>query len=100
MATVLLPIRHYLNDGYGVTSWLLTRDHKRIGLLYLAAVTFFFFIGGAFPVVIHLELATPAGGLGSDEAYNKLFTMHGGMIVVFFFIPLISALLRDFLVPP
>ena len=42
---VLLPPRHYLNDGYGVTSWLLTRDHKRIALLYLAAVTFFFFVG-------------------------------------------------------
>ena len=47
MAKVVLPPRHYLNDGYGIKSWLLTRDHKRIALLYLAAVTFFFFIGGA-----------------------------------------------------
>ena len=52
-----LPPRHYLNDGYGITSWLLTRDHKRIALLYLAAVTFFFFLGGAFAVLIRLELA-------------------------------------------
>src|SRR5262249_47925859 len=79
MATVLMPPRHYLNDGYGVASWLLTRDHKRIALLYLAAVTFFFFIGGAFAVVIRLELATPPGDLVSDETYNKLFTMHGVM---------------------
>ena len=48
--TVLTPPHHYLNDGYGISSWLLTRDHKRIALLYLAAVTFFFFIGGmAYP---------------------------------------------------
>src|SRR5207253_10752793 len=47
MATVFVPARHYLNDGYGIRSWLLTRDHKRIALLYLAGVTVFFFLGGA-----------------------------------------------------
>src|SRR5207237_5366183 len=99
MSTVLLPPRHYLNDGYGVRSWLLTRDHKRIALLYLAAVTFFFFIGGAFAVLIRLELATPAGDLVSDETYNKLFTMHGAMMVLFFLIPAIPATLGTFLVP-
>src|SRR6266536_6175593 len=99
MATVLLPIRHYLNDGYGIKSWLLTRDHKRIGLLYLAAVTFFFFIGGAFAVLIRLELATPAGDMVSDATYNKLFTMHGVMMVFFFLIPAIPSVLGNFLVP-
>src|SRR5207247_1826799 len=99
MATVLLPIRHYLNDGYGITSWLLTRDHKRIGLLYLAGVTFFFFIGGAFAVLIRLELATPVGDLVTDETYNKLFTMHGVMMVFFFLIPAIPSVLGNFLVP-
>src|SRR5438309_498744 len=99
MATVLLPPHHYLNDGYGVTSWLLTRDHKRIALLYLAAVTFFFFIGGAFAVVIRLELVTPPGDLVSDETYNKLFTMHGVMMVFFSLIPAIPAVLGNFLVP-
>src|SRR6059058_912749 len=98
-ATLLTPPRHYLNDGYGIASWLLTRDHKRIGLLYLAAVTFFFFIGGAFAVVIRLELATPVGDLVTDETYNKLFTMHGVMMVFFFLIPSIPATLGNFLVP-
>ena len=51
------PAKHYLNDGYGISSWLLTRDHKRIALLYLVAVTFFFFVGGAFAVLIRLDLA-------------------------------------------
>src|SRR6187402_520095 len=97
--TVLMPVRHYLNDGYGIKSWLLTRDHKRIALLYLIAVTFFFLIGGTFAVGIRLELATPAGDLVSDETYNKLFTMHGVMMVFFFLIPAIPGTLGNFLLP-
>jgi cytochrome c oxidase subunit I len=97
--TTLAPAHHYLNDGYGIRSWLLTRDHKRIALLYLAGVTFFFFVGGAFAVLIRLELATPAGDLVSDDTYNKLFTMHGVMMVFFFLIPAIPAVLGNFLVP-
>src|ERR1700688_5232321 len=98
-STLLLPPRHYLNDDSGIRSCLLTRDHKRIALLYLAAITVFFFIGGAFAVMIRLELATPAGDLVSDETYNKLFTMHGVMMVFFFLIPVIPAVLGNFLVP-
>src|SRR2546427_11661213 len=97
--TVLLPQRHYLNDGYGIASWLLTPDHKRAASLNLAAITFFFFVGGAFAVLIRLELATPAGDLVSDETYNKLFTMHGVMMVFFFLIPSIPATLGNFLLP-
>src|SRR5260370_5728077 len=99
MPTVLLPPRHYLNDGYGIKSWLLTRDHKRIALLYLAAITFFFFVGGAFAVLIRLELATPPGDLVSDETYNRMFTMHGVMMVWFFLIPSIPSVLGNFLLP-
>jgi cytochrome c oxidase subunit 1 len=99
MPTLLVPPHHYLNDGYGIRSWLLTRDHKRIALLYLAAVTVFFFVGGAFAVLIRLDLATPAGDLVSDETYNKLFTMHGVMMVFFFLIPAIPSVLGNFLVP-
>src|SRR5437773_5887089 len=99
MATLLSPPRHYLNDGYGIKSWLLTRDHKCIALLYLAGVTVFFFIGGAMAVLIRLELATPLGDLVSDETYNKLFTMHGVTMVFFFLIPAIPSVLGNFLVP-
>jgi len=94
---LLLPPRHYLNNGFGVGSWLLTRDHKRIALLYLAGVTLFFFIGGAFAVMIRLELATPAGELVTDDTYNKLFPLHGVMMVFFFLIPSIPATLGNFL---
>src|SRR5438552_4967091 len=90
---------HYLNVSYGVTSWLFTKDHKRIALLFLASITLFFFLGGAFAVLIRLELLTPQGDLVQAETYNKLFTMHGIIMVFFFLIPSIPAVLGNFLVP-
>ena len=66
--TLLLPRRHYLNDGYGIRSWLLTRDHKRIALLYLWSITAFFFLGGFFALMLRLELLTPAGSATTTPA--------------------------------
>jgi cytochrome c oxidase subunit I len=99
MSTPLLPREHYLNVRYGIWSWLLTKDHKRIALLYLITVTAFFFLGGTFAVLIRLELATPAGDLVAADTYNKLFTMHGVIMVFFFLIPSIPAILGNFLIP-
>src|SRR5712672_2543627 len=90
---------NYLNREYGIKSWLLTVDHKRIALLYLAGITFFFFVGGLFALLIRLELLTPAGDLVQSETYNKLFTMHGVIMVFFFLIPSIPAVLGNFLIP-
>src|SRR5690242_2743156 len=84
---------HYLNVRYGLKSWLLTTDHKRIALLYLMSITAMFFVGGAFAVVMRLNLLTPEGQLVSAESYNKLFTMHGLIMVFFFLIPSIPAVL-------
>jgi cytochrome c oxidase subunit I len=89
----------YLNVGYGLKSWLLTVDHKRIALLYLMSITFFFFIGGFFALLIRLELLTPAGELVQSDTYNKLFTMHGQVMVFFFLIPAVPAVLGNFLIP-
>ena len=61
--TAVTRREHYLNANYGLTSWLLTTDHKRIALLYLISITFFFFIGGAAATLIRLELMTPQGNL-------------------------------------
>ena len=94
-----LPKENYLTNNYGIKSWLLTGDHKRIALLYLASITFFFFIGGFFATVIRLELLTPRGDLVQASTYNKLFTMHGIIMVFFFLIPGIPAVLGNFLVP-
>ena len=90
---------HYLNCSYGVRSWLLTKDHKRIALLFLLSITLFFFLGGAFAVLIRLELLTPQGDLVESETYNKLFTMHGIIMIFFFLIPSIPAVLGNFLLP-
>src|SRR5262249_16676636 len=90
---------NYLNKHYGVPSWLFTTDHKRIALLYLISITFFFFVGGFFALLIRLELLTPAGDLVQADTYNKLFTMHGQVMVFFFLIPSIPAVLGNFLVP-
>ena len=90
---------HYLNVNYGLKSWLLTTDHKRIAWLYLVSVTFFFFIGGLFATLIRLELLTPQGDLVQAETYNKFFTMHGVTMIFFFLIPSIPAVLGNFLIP-
>jgi len=94
-----IPGTNYLNANYGIRSWLLTRDHKRIALLYLISITVFFFIGSLFALIIRLELLTPAGDLVQADTYNKLFTMHGIIMVFFFLIPSIPAVLGNFLVP-
>jgi cytochrome c oxidase subunit 1 len=93
------PKAHYLNSGYGIKSWLLTTDHKRIAILYLISITFFFAIGGLMAVLIRMELATPEGDLFQSDTYNRLFTMHGVMMIFFFLIPSIPAVLGNFLVP-
>src|SRR5215471_17857196 len=102
MATATVPAverEDYLNKEYGIASWLLTTDHKRIALLYLISITFFFFIGGFFALLIRLELLTPAGDLVQADTYNKLFTMHGQVMVFFFLIPAVPAVLGNFLIP-
>ena len=93
------PRLHYLNESYGVRSWLLTTDHKRVGLLYLISLTGAFFVGGFFAVMLRLELLTPAGDLLQAETYNKFFTMHGVIMVFFFLVPSIPAVLGNFVLP-
>jgi Heme/copper-type cytochrome/quinol oxidases, subunit 1 len=89
----------YLEAAHGPKSWLLTRDHKRIGILYLVAISFFFVLGGLMAVFIRAELATPQGDMFSSDVYNRLFTMHGILMVFFFLIPSIPAVLGNFLLP-
>ncbi|PYS52542.1 MAG: cytochrome c oxidase subunit I, partial [Acidobacteria bacterium] len=93
------PRVNYLNKEYGIKSWLLTKDHKRIALLYLGSVTLFFLLGGIYAMLIRLELLTPQGDLFQSNTYNKVFTQHGIIMVFFFLIPAIPAVLGNFLVP-
>ena len=91
--------RNYLNDEYGVLSWLLTRDHKRIAILYAFSVTLFFVVGGVIAFLMRLELLTPEGDLFTSDTYNKLFTLHGIVMIFFFLIPAIPAVLGNFILP-
>ncbi len=93
------PKENYLNNGFSLKSWLLTKDHKRIALLYLISVTFFFAVGGTYAALIRLELLTPASDLLESGTYNKVFTQHGIIMVFFFLIPSIPAVLGNFLIP-
>src|SRR6267142_1665076 len=93
------PRANYLNAEHGVKSWLLTKDHKRIALLYLGAISFFFFIGSLYAIAIRLELLTPQADLVQSSTYNKMFTQHGIIMVFFFLIPSIPATLGNFLIP-
>jgi cytochrome c oxidase subunit 1 len=90
---------NYLTNGYGWKSWLFTIDHKRIAILYLIGVSFFFTVGGLFAALMRIELATPRGDLVDSETYNRLFTMHGIVMIFFFLIPSIPAVLGNFLLP-
>src|SRR5262249_18589776 len=90
---------NYLNVATTVKSWLLKLDHKRIGLLYLFSISFFFAIGGIYATLIRLELVTPQGDLMTPEMYNRVFTMHGVTMIFFFLIPSIPAVLGNFCIP-
>ncbi len=93
------PKVNYINAQYGLKSWLLTKDHKRIALLYLGSITFFFFLGGIYALMIRLELLTPQGDFLQSTTYNKVFTQHGIIMIFFFLIPSIPATLGNFLIP-
>jgi cytochrome c oxidase subunit 1 len=90
---------NYLNVRHTVASWLLTKDHKRIGLMYMVVVTLAFIVGAFFAAGIRVELATPQGDLVSSDTYNRMFTMHGIAMVFFVLIPAVPAILGNFVLP-
>ncbi|HWD58470.1 MAG TPA: cytochrome c oxidase subunit I [Stellaceae bacterium] len=89
----------YLTDGTTLSSWLLTHDHKRIAILYCLSITVFFFIGGAAAALIRLNLITPRGLLLDAETYNRIFTLHGVVMVWLFLVPSIPTTFGNFLLP-
>lgn len=90
---------NYLTNGFSLKSWLLTKDHKRIAIMYLITVSAFFLVGGLYAAAIRLELLTPQSDLLESGTYNKVFTQHGIVMVFLFLIPVIPAILGNFLLP-
>lgn len=93
------PKDNYLTNGFTLKSWLLTKDHKRIAIMYLITISLFFMAGGLYASAIRLELLTPETDLLSSATYNKVFTQHGILMIFFFLIPSIPAVLGNFLLP-
>jgi cytochrome c oxidase subunit 1 len=89
----------YLKDGYSWSSWLLTVDHKRIGILYLLTISFFFLIGGILAGLIRFNLVSPTGWILDNDMYNKAFTGHGVVMLFFFLIPAVPGVMGNFFVP-
>ena len=94
-----LPETSYLNDPKGWKSWLLTKDHKRIGLLYLYSIMAAFFLGGVFAILLRIELLSPDKILMDADTYNQFFTLHGAIMIFLFIIPSIPAILGNFVLP-
>ncbi len=95
----IIPEKNYLTHPKGLKSWLLTLDHKRIGLMYLFAIMFFFLVGGIFALMIRLELFSPGKDIVSADTYNQLFTLHGAIMIFLFIIPSIPASLGNLILP-
>jgi len=93
------PNENYLIAGKGIWSWLSTLDHKRIGVMYLISVILAFFLGGMFALLIRLELLTPGRTIMGAATYNRVFTLHGAIMVFLFIIPSIPAAMGNFVLP-
>ena len=93
------PDTNYLNAKKGIMSWIFTIDHKRIGVMYLATVLTFFLAGGLLALGIRAELFTPEGDVFSASTYNRVFTLHGAIMVFLVLVPAIPATLGNFVLP-
>jgi len=98
-AVPVYPAVNYLNADRGVWSWFSTLDHKRIGLMYLMTALFFFLVGGIFAMAIRLELLTPGPTVMGANTYNRMFTLHGVVMIFLFMIPAIPGVFGNFLLP-
>lgn len=83
----------------GAKAWLLTLDHKRLGLMYLWAVLAWFVIGMTVGLLIRIELMTPGPTVMSMGQYNMAFTLHGVIMIFLFVIPVIPAIFGNFFLP-
>jgi len=90
---------NYLTHSRGVLSWLLTLDHKRIGVMYLVSILSAFLLGGIFALLVRTELWTPARTIMDADNYNRAFTLHGAIMVFLVIIPGIPAALGNFVLP-
>jgi cytochrome c oxidase subunit 1 len=90
---------HYTGKRKGILAWLLTTDHKRIGLMYLSAMMLFFVVAMTLGVLMRLEMLTPGQTIMKPQTYNSIFTLHGVIMIFLFIIPGIPAVFGNFFLP-
>ena len=93
------PDNNYLRESRGLASWLFTLDHKRIGVMYLAGVVMAFALGGLFALMVRAELFTANQMFLTEASYNRMFTLHGAIMVFAFIIPSIPGSIGNFVLP-
>src|SRR5512141_1242351 len=93
------PNVSYLKSSRGLMSWLTTLDHKRIGVMYLISVTIAFALGGTFALLVRAELFTKGQTLMAADTYNRMFSLHGVVMVFLFIIPSIPAAMGNIILP-
>src|SRR5580692_867007 len=93
------PDANYLKASHGIRSWMFTLDHKRIGLMYLTMVCLAFLVGGMFALLVRLELFSRGKTIIDGETYNRIFTLHGAVMVFLFIIPSVPGALGNFFLP-
>src|SRR6478735_34317 len=90
---------NYLRADSGVLSWLLTTDHKRIGLMFYVVIVAMLALGGVFALVLRTELLSPEQTIMTAPVYNRMFTLHGVIMVFLFMIPSIPSAFGNFVLP-
>src|ERR1700679_740506 len=93
------PAPDYLRADRGIKSWLLTTDHKRIGLMFYVLILVMLALGGSFALLLRTELITPTQSIMSADTYNRMFTLHGVIMVWLFMIPSIPNAFGNFVLP-
>ena len=89
----------FWRDGRGLRGWLLTSDHKRVGIMFFIGTSLALVLGGVFALLLRIELLTPERTIMDANTYNKLFTEHGVVMVWLFMIPSIPAVFGNFFLP-
>jgi cytochrome c oxidase subunit 1 len=92
-------VPNYIEAKHGIASWIVTLDHKRIGMMYLWSVALAFFAGGVLALLLRLELLRPGQDFVGADDYNRMFTLHGAIMVFLFIIPSIPATVGNFFLP-
>jgi cytochrome c oxidase subunit I len=89
----------FLHVTKGLKNWLITLDHKRIGMMYLFGILISLIVGGAFALLVRTELWAPGKTIVDQDTYNQFFTLHGAVMVFLVIIPGIPAALGNIIMP-